>query len=63
MIQHSVWPILVRGSQVPTNTLTHQSPADGDDDDDGEDDDDDDGEDDGDDDERLDEVRLRLISL
>ena len=45
----------MRGSQVPTNTLTHQSPADGDDDDDGEDDDDDD--------ERLDEVRLRLISL
>ena len=53
MIQHSVWPILVGGSQVPTNTLTHQSPADGDDDEDGEDDDD----------ERLDEVRLRLISL
>ena len=58
----------MRGSQVPTNTLTHQSPADGDDDDDGEDDDDDDGEDDDgddddDDDERLDEVRLRLISL
>ena len=43
------------GSQVPTNTLNHQSLADGDDDDDGEDDDDDD--------ERLDEVRLRLISL
>ena len=58
----------MRGSQVPTNTLTHQSPADGDDDDDGEYDDDDDGEDDDgddddDDDERLDEVRLRLISL
>ena len=50
----------MRGSQVPTNTLTHQSPADGDADDD---DDDDDDEDDDDDDERLDEVRLRLISL
>ena len=45
------------------STLNHQSPADGDDDDDVEDDDDDDGEDDDDDDERLDEVRLRLISL